>query len=106
MILPNRAQLLGLAFLTTVATSAAAQSLLNQYGEVVLGSGQTPPSSGGFATDFPVGASMGITSAFWTAPITDLHGTEIFRAISSTRRTVASVRSNDEASGSCTTTLR
>ena len=61
MILPNRAQLLGLAFLTTVATSAAAQSLLNQYGEVVLGSGQAPPSSSGIATDFPLGALMGTT---------------------------------------------
>jgi len=79
--LPSPAnRILGLAALAALLAPASAQGLASLHGEVVLGSGQAPPTSGGIATDFLPGAVIGLGSSFFAAPSLDLNGTLLFRA--------------------------
>lgn len=79
---PSPTWILGLTALTIAMASARAQGIVAQHGEIVLASSQTPPGSGGAATDFPVGAVIATSnsSSFFQTPSIDLNGTLVFRA--------------------------
>ncbi|MFY9340890.1 MAG: hypothetical protein WAT39_00280, partial [Planctomycetota bacterium] len=76
--LPSRTQLLGLLFLSMAATSAAAQSILAQHGEIVHAVGDPLPSAAGGVTPAP-GATIFATSNF-DSPLMDQNGTILYRA--------------------------
>lgn len=69
-----------LLVLGLAVTSVAAQSLMNQHGEILLASGMQMPGSNGLsANDFLPGALVNTNSGF-TSPVLDRNGTLLFRA--------------------------
>ncbi len=66
-----RSPFLGAAVLCLAASSAAAQSLLQQFGEVVRGSGEAVPGLPGVTVDVSVATNV---------PVLDLNGNILFRA--------------------------
>ena len=78
---PSTAHVVGVLALSLAASSAAAQSILSQFGEVVHACGDPIPPAASGVTPAPAGTTISTTSSNFDSPVMDQNGTILYRAL-------------------------